>query len=142
MRLRRPAAAPMADDGFTLVELMVSLTVLAVGVISVVGVMHSSFRVAGAARSRARAVAVATREIGGLRAVPWASLPVSDGVTRSEVVVGDGRSPPTAVAAVPATPAPRPAPDQPRMPYPARTAAASGKTVESAAMTSPLPVTR
>lgn len=63
-----------ADDGFTLVELVVALTVLAVGIVGVIGVTNSSFTVAGGASARSKAVAVATREVEALRAVPYEEL--------------------------------------------------------------------
>lgn len=62
------------DDGFTLVELMMALTVLAVGIGGVVQVFHSSFSVAGQGNTRSRAVALATREAEAMRAVPYDRL--------------------------------------------------------------------
>ena len=64
-----------ADDrGFTLIELVVSLTILAIGIVGVIGVMNSSFGVAVRTNERSRAVALATREIEALRAVDYAVL--------------------------------------------------------------------
>lgn len=63
-----------ADDGFTLVELVVALTVLAVGIVGVIGVTNSSFTVAGGASARSKAVALATREVEAVRAVPYGEL--------------------------------------------------------------------
>ena len=60
-----------ADAGFTLVELMASLTLLAVGVVGVIGVMNSSFRVVGSATSRSKATAVATKYVELLRSKPY-----------------------------------------------------------------------
>jgi prepilin-type N-terminal cleavage/methylation domain-containing protein len=62
------------EDGFTLVELVVSLTVLAVGIGSVVNVFNSSFSVAAQGNNRSRAVAMATRDAEAMRAVPYERL--------------------------------------------------------------------
>ena len=64
-----------ADDaGFTLVELMAALTILAVGVVGAVGVMGSSMRVAGTTGARSKGVAVATQQLETLRAIPYDQL--------------------------------------------------------------------
>lgn len=60
-----------ADAGFTLIELMVGLTVIAIGIGAVINVFHSAFTVAGQGNNRARAVALATRDAEGMRAVPY-----------------------------------------------------------------------
>lgn len=57
--------------GFTMIELMVSLTVLTIGVVGAIGVFNSSFSVAGQASIRSRAVSLATREIEAFRAIPY-----------------------------------------------------------------------
>lgn len=62
------------DAGFTLIELAVSLTVLAIGIGAVVNVFHSAFTVAGSGNNRSRAVALATREAEAMRAVPYERL--------------------------------------------------------------------
>lgn len=79
-----------ADDaGFTLVELIVSLTILAIGVVGVIGVMNSSFGVAVRTNERSRAVNLATREIEAIRAVPYNLLiPTGTTETRTETVGG------------------------------------------------------
>jgi len=66
---------PSADDaGFTLVELMAALTILAVGVVGAIGVMSSSMRVAGTTGARSKGVAVATQQVETLRAIPYDQL--------------------------------------------------------------------
>lgn len=62
------------DDGFTLVELMAALTVLAFAIVGTIGVMNSSIRVAGTTSARSLGVAVATRHVETLRAVPYDEL--------------------------------------------------------------------
>jgi len=63
-----------SQDGFTLVELMASLTVMSVGILAATRVMDTSFYVASQGGNRARAVALATREAEAMRAVPYDSL--------------------------------------------------------------------
>lgn len=59
-----------------MVELVVAMTVLAIGIIGVIGVLDSSFGVVVRNDNRSRAVSLATREVEGLRATPYSSLPV------------------------------------------------------------------
>src|SRR5688500_6570407 len=77
------------DEGFTLVELVVSLTILAVGIVAGIGTTNSSFRRAGSARGRSKGVAVATMETEKLRAVPYAELDVTESADlRTETING------------------------------------------------------
>ncbi|MDQ3107360.1 MAG: prepilin-type N-terminal cleavage/methylation domain-containing protein [Actinomycetota bacterium] len=81
--------ADVANDGFTMVELVVSLTILAIGIVGVIGVMNSSFGVAVRTNERSRAVALATREIEALRAEQYDLLATSPtATTRTEQVGG------------------------------------------------------
>lgn len=70
---RRAPAGGVGDGeaGFTLVEVVVSLTVLAVGILSTVQVFMSSLGVVGQVSTRARAVAMATEELESMHAVPY-----------------------------------------------------------------------
>ena len=79
-----------ADErGFTLIELIVSLTILAVGIVGVIGVMNSSMGVSVRTNERSRAVQLATREIESVRAVPYKEfIPTGSTVTRTETVNG------------------------------------------------------
>lgn len=75
------------DDGFTFVELVVALTVLALGIVGVMGVMTSSIGVATKTNERSRAVALATRELERLRAIPYSRLAVDASTVRTVEVV-------------------------------------------------------
>ena len=75
-RAHAPRPKSVDDHGFTMVELVVSLTVMAVGVLGAMSVFNSSFSVAGQASSRSRAVALATSEIEAVRAVPYGEVTV------------------------------------------------------------------
>lgn len=89
-----PVVAQRADGtadeaGFTLVELIVSLTIMAIGIVGVIGMMNSSFGVAVRTNERSRAVALATREVEAVRAVPYDTLiPTGTTETRTETVGG------------------------------------------------------
>jgi prepilin-type N-terminal cleavage/methylation domain-containing protein len=74
-----------SDDGFTLVELVVAIGVLAIGIVSLVGVSNSSFSVAGSASRRSKAVSIATEEVESWRAVPYAALAPSAATTTKAV---------------------------------------------------------
>jgi prepilin-type N-terminal cleavage/methylation domain-containing protein len=69
--VRRARRWPLADGGFTLVELVVSMTVLAVGIGAVVNTFQTSFAVADHGNNRSRAVALATREAESMRSLPY-----------------------------------------------------------------------
>ncbi|HEX7168233.1 MAG TPA: fibronectin type III domain-containing protein [Acidimicrobiales bacterium] len=77
------------DSGFSLVELVVAVTVLAVGIVSVVGVTNGSFRVAGGASGRSKAIALATQKVEELRAIPYKQLPTGGTVTTEDLKVGN-----------------------------------------------------
>jgi prepilin-type N-terminal cleavage/methylation domain-containing protein len=62
------------QHGFTLVELMITLTVLGVGVLGVTRVFLSAMKVTAQGNDRSRAVAVATREIESMQAIPYDQL--------------------------------------------------------------------
>ena len=70
-RSREQHASRESDAGFTFVELVVALTILSVGIVGVIGVTNSSFKVASGASMRSKGVAVATREIEATRAIPY-----------------------------------------------------------------------
>src|SRR5688500_4026690 len=67
-----------SDSGFTLVEVLVASTVLTIGIVGAVQVMHSSFDVASRTSARARAVAAAVDEIETARSTPFENLDVAD----------------------------------------------------------------
>lgn len=77
-----------AEGGFTMVELMVSLTILAVGIVGVIGVFNSSFSVAAGASSRSKAISLATREIEAFRAMKYSDVVVSDVTTTITEQIG------------------------------------------------------
>jgi Tfp pilus assembly protein PilV len=66
--------AAARDEGFTVVELMVGLTVLAIGIGGIVNVFNTSFSVASQGNNRSRAVSLATRDAEAMRAVPYDRL--------------------------------------------------------------------
>lgn len=69
------------DSGFSLVEVLVASSVLAVGILSAVQVMHSSFGVASGTSDRARAVAVAVDHLETARSTPFEQLAVQNDPT-------------------------------------------------------------
>ena len=59
------------EGGFSLIELVASLTILAVGIGAVMQTFSTSFSVAGVGNNRSRAVALATREAESMRSIPY-----------------------------------------------------------------------
>lgn len=71
-----PRGVGGGDKGFGLVEVLVATTVLAVGILGAVKVVHSSFAVAGRTSDRARAVSVAVDHLETARSAPYEQLTV------------------------------------------------------------------
>ena len=89
MPLAAQGAHEADERGFTLIELIVSLSIIAIGVVGVIGVMNSTFGVSVRTNERSRAVHLATKEIESIRAIPYASLiPTGTTETRTEKVGG------------------------------------------------------
>ena len=78
------------DAGFSLIELMAAITILAVGVIALVSTTDASFGVAGASSRRSKGVGIATKAVEDLRAVPYDSLNASSGNVTTSTTVVDG----------------------------------------------------
>ena len=62
------------EGGFTIVEMVVALAILAMVMAPLAGVFWSSMRTAGAASHRTDGSSIASREIEGMRAVPYAQV--------------------------------------------------------------------
>jgi len=74
LRLARrepPFAPPPRDDGFTILEVMVSFMLLAMMMVVMASVFHGSLRTAGHSNRRTAASSLATREIENILAVPY-----------------------------------------------------------------------
>src|SRR3954469_6851687 len=63
-----------SEDGFTIVELVVAIVVLAVVMAPLAQVFWSAMRTAGVASHRTDGSSIASREIEGMRAVPYAQV--------------------------------------------------------------------
>ena len=70
----RAATRPTGEDGFTIVELVVTLTVIAVGLFSAMRVFLGSLETTAYAESRTQATALAAREVEDMRAASYAQL--------------------------------------------------------------------
>jgi hypothetical protein len=89
MEMVRQRSDATRAEGFTIVEVVMAMTVVAIGIVGVIGVMHGSFDLVVANGDRSKAVGLATREIEALRAVPYEDLAVSPStVTRQDTVGG------------------------------------------------------
>jgi prepilin-type N-terminal cleavage/methylation domain-containing protein len=65
------------DAGFTIIELVVALSVIAVGIFATMQVFLGSLATTAYSDSRTRATALAAREVEGMRAAPYAQVGVS-----------------------------------------------------------------
>lgn len=63
-----------SDDGFTLIEVVVSLTLVALLMTGMAGMFYSAMRVAATANRRTEATSIATRELEAMRALPYPTL--------------------------------------------------------------------
>ena len=70
-RTRRPVAT---EDGFTIIELVVSLAILAMVLGPLAGVFWSAMRTAGVSGHRTDGASIASREIESMRAFPYAQV--------------------------------------------------------------------
>ena len=67
-------AETAGEGGFTIVEMMVALSLMALTMVSISGVFFSGLKAASAINTRTAAVALATRETEAVRAVPYDSI--------------------------------------------------------------------
>ncbi|HEX2850622.1 MAG TPA: fibronectin type III domain-containing protein [Acidimicrobiales bacterium] len=77
------------DTGFTLLETVIALTVLAVGIVGVVSVFASSFKLTVDNTARSRGTAAASEFVESIRAKPYASV-MPDSTTTTTVVTKGG----------------------------------------------------
>ena len=68
-----------SEAGFSIVEVVVAMTIFSVGILSIFQVTDSSFKVATGTTHRARATALATKVVEEVRALPFDKL--SNGTT-------------------------------------------------------------
>ena len=85
---------PPADrGGFTLIEVMIAVVILAIGVIALMGSSAMVTRMIGAGKHSTQAVEVATRRIENLRRAAYASTPpCTDAAFASGTATGTGYS--------------------------------------------------
>src|SRR4051812_49527529 len=72
--LERVADGPTSESGFTIVEIVVAMAVLAMVMAPLASVFWSAMRTAGAAAHRTDGSSIASREIEGMRAVPYSQV--------------------------------------------------------------------
>lgn len=65
---------PRDDDGFTIVEVLVALTVLTVGVLGMAPLFMTALKTAALGADRARALAFATRDVEAFHSVPYCEV--------------------------------------------------------------------
>jgi prepilin-type N-terminal cleavage/methylation domain-containing protein len=74
MRFRRVEGRPSAEDGFTIVEVVIAIAVLAMVSAPLAGAFWAAIRTAGVAIHRTDGSAISSREIESMRAVPYAQV--------------------------------------------------------------------
>jgi prepilin-type N-terminal cleavage/methylation domain-containing protein len=90
------------ESGFTIIELVVSMALLAIVAAPLAGVFYSAIRTAGSAAHRTDGASVASREIEALRAVPYSQVGFFADQTGYAVKTLDGLDTVTLGAASPA----------------------------------------
>jgi len=83
-----PGMRQRGDAGFSIVEVVVAMTVFSVGILAVFQTTDSSFKVATATTNRARATAIATKVIEEARAMPWTQLTTGTPAPWTETIGG------------------------------------------------------
>jgi prepilin-type N-terminal cleavage/methylation domain-containing protein len=81
MDARRVAHENESEAGFTIVELVVALAILAMTLAPLCGVFWSAMRTAGVAAHRTDGASIASREIEAMRAIPYAQVGFYDDQT-------------------------------------------------------------
>jgi prepilin-type N-terminal cleavage/methylation domain-containing protein len=86
------AARPPADrGGFTLIEVIIAIVILAVGVMALLGSSAMVTRMIGAGKHSTQAVEVATRRLENLRRIAYSTTPpCTDGNFASGTATGTG----------------------------------------------------
>lgn len=79
--MRRRRAVRAVDEGFTLVEIMLAMFIVASVMASMLGILVSSLSTIAQARQRQTATALATQTLESLRALPYDSVIQPDGST-------------------------------------------------------------
>ena len=74
MRGTKRSREPREEGGFTIVELVIAMAMLAMVIAPLAGVFWSAIRTAGVATHRTDGSSIASREIEGMRAVPYAQV--------------------------------------------------------------------
>lgn len=77
-----------SEAGFSIVEVVVAMTIFSVGILSIFQVTDSSFKVATGTTHRARATAIATKVVEEARAMPFSNLTVGTSAPTTETVGG------------------------------------------------------
>lgn len=86
---RRPAGR----GGFTLIEVMIAIVILAIGVIALMGSSAMVTRMIGSGRHSTQAIEVATRRLENLRRAAYSTaVPCTDGAFASGAATGTGYS--------------------------------------------------
>src|SRR5437870_3855621 len=70
----RPCPGSTREQGFSLIEALMALTVLSVGVFGTMQVFLGTMRTTSVASARTHASAIAAREIEAMRAIPYAAI--------------------------------------------------------------------
>jgi prepilin-type N-terminal cleavage/methylation domain-containing protein len=72
--VKKQLSAPGRDSGFTVIELCVALSILAIVAAGLAPVFWSAIKTAGIANHRTAGAAIASREMEGMRSIPYASV--------------------------------------------------------------------
>lgn len=82
-RLRGLADRMRDEDGFSLAEIMVALTIVSVGMLALAGTASTGARMLAEARQRQAATEIANREIEHIRNIPYDDVALTGTITRS-----------------------------------------------------------
>jgi prepilin-type N-terminal cleavage/methylation domain-containing protein len=81
----------VVDGGFTMVEIVAALTVLAIGIVGVIGVMNGSFRVASSTSARMKATSIASEVMEAQRTADYNKIDATTGQTKTTKKTVAGR---------------------------------------------------
>ncbi|MBI5561250.1 MAG: prepilin-type N-terminal cleavage/methylation domain-containing protein [Deltaproteobacteria bacterium] len=72
-------------DGFTLVEILIALTILSIGILGIVGLAGTAIKSSGSARGLTQATNAAQDRLEALLSVPYNNLEASDNTSRADL---------------------------------------------------------
>jgi prepilin-type N-terminal cleavage/methylation domain-containing protein len=90
--VRHAIARATAEAGFTMIELVITLSIIAVGIFGTMQVSMASLASTNSSNTRVRAVAIASREVESIRSAPYSTVGMASGSVTGSYSDSDGHT--------------------------------------------------